>query len=71
MPQEAAGAEKTVAQFVTVRLSFKSFLRMSSARNVRINLGPNHFELMTGDLAALAGMAAHAGAAAATSHNGD
>lgn len=71
MPQEAAGAEETVAQFVTVRISFKSFLRLSSARNVRINLGSNHFELMTGDIAALTGMAAHAGASAATSNNGD
>jgi hypothetical protein len=70
MPAEASGAEETIAQFVTVRVSFKSFQRMAQARKVRINLGPKHFELGAGDIEALAGMAAHAGASA-TSNNGD
>jgi hypothetical protein len=64
MPAGASGAEETIAQFVTVHVSFKSFLRMSQARKVKINLGLKGFELAAGDIEALAAMAAHAGASA-------
>lgn len=61
MAADAGGAAETVAQFVTVRISFKSFLRMSTARTVKIDLESEHFELGSNDIAALAAMAAHAG----------
>lgn len=63
MPADANGTEETIAQFVTVRISFKSFLRMAAARKVRINVGSKRFEMVAGDIEALADMAAHAGAA--------
>ena len=59
LPSSASGSEDTIAQFLSVRISFKSFLRMSAARSVKINLGAKRFELGPDDIDALARMAAH------------
>ena len=47
-----------MAQFLTVRISFKSFLKMSAAQHVTIRLGEKRFMLKPDDINALAGMAA-------------
>jgi hypothetical protein len=59
MPASASGSDETIAQFLSVRISFKSFLRMSAARTVKINLDSHQFELKPGDVDALARLAAH------------
>jgi hypothetical protein len=58
LPSSASGADETIAQFLTVRISFKSFLKMSSAQHVAIRLGSKRFMLKPDDINALAGMAA-------------
>jgi len=47
-----------MAQFLTVRISFKSFLKMSAAQHVTIRLGEKRFKLKPDDINALAEMAA-------------
>ena len=47
-----------MAQFLTVRISFKSFLKMSAAQHVTIRLGEKRFKLKPDDINALTGMAA-------------
>jgi len=59
LPSSASGSEETIAQFLSVHISFKSFFRMSAARSVKISLGPKQFELGPDDIDALARMAAH------------
>jgi hypothetical protein len=58
LPSSASGSDETIAQFLTVRVSFKSFLKMSSAQHVTIRLGSKRFQLKPDDINALAGMAA-------------
>lgn len=57
LPSSASGSDETIAQFLTVRISFKSFLKMSAAQHVTILLGPKRFKLKPDDINALAGMA--------------
>ena len=47
-----------MAQFLTVRMSFKSFLKMSAAQHVTIRLGEKRCKLKPDDINALAEMAA-------------
>jgi len=60
MPSNASGSDDTIAQFLTVRVSFKSFLKMSAAENVRITLGSKRFELKPEEIEALARLASYA-----------
>lgn len=58
LPSSASGSDETIAQFLSVRVSFKSFLKMSSAQHVTIRLGSKRFVLKPDDINALAGMTA-------------
>jgi hypothetical protein len=60
-PSEASGADETIAQFLTVRMSFKAFERIAHSRNVTIKLEPKRFELGPDDIAAFAQMTTYAG----------
>lgn len=59
MPSSASGSDESIAQFLTVRISFKSFSRMAGAQKVRINLGAKRFDLKPEDIDALSRMAAY------------
>jgi len=59
LPAKASDSEDTIAQFLTVRISFKSFLKMSAAQKVSITLGSKQLELKPEDIDALARMAAN------------
>jgi hypothetical protein len=54
-----SGDDGNVAQFLTVRTSFKMFRRMADSRNVKIKLGPKSFDLAPDDIKALRAMAAY------------
>ena len=59
MPSSATGSDESIAQFLTVRISFKSFLKMSGAQRVRITLGAKRFDLQPVDIEALARLASY------------
>ena len=59
MPTAQTGANETVAQFLSVRMTFKSLDRIAHSRNVAIALGEKHFQLAPDDIDALARMRAY------------
>jgi len=59
MPASAGGTEESIAQFLSVRITFASFQRMAASRNVKISLGSKRFELLPDDIKALARMTAY------------
>ena len=56
MPSDQTGTNETIAQFLSVRMTFKALNRIAHSRNVAITLGPKHFQLAPDDIAALARM---------------
>ena len=60
LPSGKSDANETVAQFLTVQITFKAFQKMVAARRVKITLGAKPFELGPSDINALGAMAAYA-----------
>ena len=56
MPNDQTGTNETIAQFLSVRMSFKALNLIAHSRNVAIALGPKHFQLAPDDIEALARM---------------
>jgi len=60
VPAKDAGTDESIAQFLSVRISFKLLQRMGKSSHVRIVLGPKQFQLLPDDITALARIAAYA-----------
>jgi hypothetical protein len=56
MPSDQTGTNETIAQFLSVRMTFKTLNRIAHSRNVAITLGAKHFQLAPDDIEALARM---------------
>jgi hypothetical protein len=67
MPGDQNGTNDTVAQFLSVRMTFKALNRIAHAHNVAITLGPKHFQLAPDDMEALARMTTYVAHAEAES----
>jgi len=59
LPTEESGTTENVAQFLSVRMSFKTFNKIAHTQNVRIRLEPKRFDLMPDDISALARMTSY------------
>ena len=56
LPTEESGTNDTIAQFLSIRMSFMAFNKIAHARNVTIALAPKRYELLPDDINALARM---------------
>jgi hypothetical protein len=70
LPSSASGSDETIAQFLTVQITFKSFQKMAAARSVKITLAAKPFELGPADINALSGMAGYARDSAGETNGG-
>ena len=59
LPAAESGTTESIAQFLSVRMSFKTFNKIAHARNVKIRLEPKRFDLMPDDIGALARMTSY------------
>ena len=59
VPSAQSGTDESIAQFLSVRISFKLLQKMAKSEHVKIILGPRQFELRPDDINALAQMAAY------------
>ena len=59
VPATEAGTNESIAQFLTVQVSFKLLRRMGRSRHVRVVLGSKQFQLLPDDITALARIAAY------------
>lgn len=56
MPAQETGTNENIAQFLSVRMSFKALNRIGHSRTVQIALAEKHFQLTADDIDALARM---------------